>query len=101
MISSKQSNKRSLSARNGSNLFFTTIAALFIGAMGMFASKDASAQQYTSTNWDSILSNVNHYDPTPNLVAWQAVTTSPGGLSNPISVGDSTTWVFGPVVNGQ
>ena len=101
MIFSKQSNKPSLSARSGSNLFFTTIAALFISVMGMFASKDASAQQYTSTNWDSILSNQNYYDPIPNLVAWQAVTTSPGGLSNPISVGDSTTWAFGPVVNGQ
>lgn len=101
MIFSKQSNKPSLSARSGSNLFFTTIAALFISVMGMFASKDASAQQYTSTNWDSILSNKNYYDPTPNLVAWQADTTSSGGLSNPISVGDSTTWAFGPVVNGQ
>ena len=101
MIFSKQSNKPSLSARSGSNLFFTTIAALFISVMGMFASKDASAQQYTSTNWDSILSNKNYYDPTPNLVAWQADTTSSGGLSNPVSVGDSTTWAFGPVVNGQ
>jgi len=101
MISSKQSNKLSLSVRSGSNLFFTTIAALFISAMGTFASKDASAQQYTSTNWDSILSNQNYYDPIPNLVAWQADTTSSGGLSNPISVGDSTTWAFGAVVNGQ
>jgi len=101
MISSKPSNKLSLSVRSGSNLFFTTIAALFISAMGTFASKDASAQQYTSTNWDSILSNQNYYDPIPNLVAWQADTTSSGGLSNPISVGDSTTWAFGAVVNGQ
>ena len=101
MIFSKQSNKPSLSARSGSNLFFTTIAALFISVMGMFASKDASAQQYTSTNWDSILSNKNYYDPTPNLVAWQADTTSSGGLSNPISVGDSTTWAFGAVVHAE
>ena len=101
MNSSRQSNKRSFSARSGSNLFFTSIAVLFVGAMGIFSSKDASAQQYTSTNWDSILSNKNYYDPTPNLVAWQADTTSSGGLSNPISVGDSTTWAFGAVVNGQ
>jgi hypothetical protein len=101
MNSLRQSNKHSFPAMSRSNLLFTSIAALFISVMGIFSSKDASAQQYTSTNWDSILSNQNYYDPIPNLVAWQAVTTSPGGLSNPISVGDSTTWIFGPVVNGQ
>ena len=53
-----------------------------------------------ATVWDSILSNKDYYDPTPNLIAWQANTTN-GGLSNPTSVGDSTTWSFGQVVNGQ
>ena len=71
-----------------------------IGLLSIFFPIFAFAQ-YSSSNWDSILSNVNHYDPTPNLVAWQALTTTPGGLSNPYSVGDSTTWVFRSVVNGQ
>ena len=71
-----------------------------IGLLSIFFPIFAFAQ-YSSSNWDSILSNVNHYDPTPNLVAWQALTTSPGGLSNPYSVGDLTTWAFGSVVNGQ
>ena len=71
-----------------------------IGLLSIFFPIFAFAQ-YSSSNWDNILSNVNHYDPTPNLVAWQALTTSPGGLSNPYSVGDSTTWAFGSVVNGQ
>ena len=53
-----------------------------------------------ATDWDSILSYKHYYDPTPNLIAWQANTTI-GGLSNPTSVGDSTTWSFGQVVNGQ
>jgi len=77
---------------------FSRLIVPFIVFCGI---SSAATAQYSSTNWDSILSNQNYYDPIPNLVAWQAVTTSPGGLSNPISVGDSTTWVFGPVVNGQ
>jgi hypothetical protein len=55
--------------------------------------------QYTSFNWDAILSNKNYYDPVPNLVAQQATTGA--GLNNPYVVGDSTTWAFGQVVNGQ
>ena len=77
---------------------FSRLIVPFIVFCGI---SSAATAQYSSTNWDSILSNQNYYDPIPNLVAWQAVTTSPGGLSNPISVGDSTTWAFGPVVNGQ
>lgn len=55
--------------------------------------------QYTSTNWDSILSNQNYYDPSQNLVAQQAQIAN--GLNNPYAIGDSTTWAFGQVVNGQ
>lgn len=98
-INNKKSKGHFLSVRSGANLFFTATAALFIGAMGIFASKDASAQEYTSTNWDSILSNKNYYDPVPNLVAQQAITAA--GLNNPYAVGDSTTWAFGQVINGQ
>lgn len=71
-----------------------------LGLLSIFFPISAFAQ-YSSNNWDRILSNINYYDPTPNLVAWQALTTLPGGLSNPYSVGDSTTWAFGSVINGQ
>jgi len=69
-----------------------------IALLGIFFPIYVSAQ-YTSTNWDSILSNQNYYDPSQSLVAQQAQIAN--GLNNPYVVGDSTTWAFGPVVNGQ
>ena len=54
--------------------------------------------QTTVSYWDSIISNQNYYDPTPNLIAYQ--TTASAGFNAPLGFGDSTLWSFGTSVNG-
>jgi uncharacterized protein YhjY with autotransporter beta-barrel domain len=55
--------------------------------------------QNTIAYWDSVLSNKNYYDPTPNHLIYEAFLGA--GLNNPIPFGTLVTWAFGPVVNGQ